>query len=237
MKKICLYLSLGLFLSAMLTSQKSLAQNIQLHYNYTNDRQYFTSTIESFNPDKLGYTFFFIDMDYDIGDVHGVSSAYLELSRTLNIGRSPFALHAEYNGGFMQWKENVTTGVVQFDDAWLLGAEYAVNDFTYSKGFTIQLLYKYIRDKHNNSFQITGVWYLNFLKNRVSFLGYGDFWREDFAYENGATSKYSFYAEPQLWYNFNKHWSAGSEVKLTNNFGNIKGFKAYPTIGVKWTLD
>lgn len=217
-------------------STHSLSQNLQLHYNFTNDRQYLTSTIESLNPDKAGYTFFFVDMDYDVGDVVGVSSAYLELSRTLNLGKSPFALHGEYNGGFMQWRDGDQSGAIQFDDAWLAGMEYAWNDSSFSKGFIIQTLYKYIREKHNLSFQLTGVWYLNLLQNKVSFLGYGDFWREDFTYDDGKTTKYSFYAEPQLWYNFNTQWSAGSEVKITNNFGNVRGFKAYPTIGVKWTL-
>ena len=45
----------ALFLSAT-------AQNIQLHYDLGKDRQMFTTTVEMFKPDKLGNTFFFIEL-------------------------------------------------------------------------------------------------------------------------------------------------------------------------------
>lgn len=50
--------------------------NIQLHYDLGKDREYVTTTIENFTPDKYGSTFFFVDMDYKCGKANGVSASY-----------------------------------------------------------------------------------------------------------------------------------------------------------------
>lgn len=216
------------------------AQNLQLHYDFGKDRKYTTSTFEFFKADKYGSTFLFVDMDYNAGDVKGVSSAYWEIARSLCFWKGPMAAHIEYNGGFLQWKQDSIGGAVQIDDAWLAGAEYVYNDENFTKGITFQLLYKYIRAKHNASFQLTGVWYLNFLKNKMTFSGFADFWREDNVFsENNLISetKYVFMTEPQIWYNITKHFSLGSELELSNNFAGVKGFQANPTIGIKWTIE
>ena len=48
--------------------------------------------------------------------------------------------------------------------------------------------------------------------------------------------------EPQLWYNFNKHLSVGTEIEISNNFivnfykNNDKTFFVNPTLAVKWNL-
>lgn len=215
------------------------AQNLQLHYDFGKDRKYPTSTFEYFNADKYGNTFLFVDMDYNVGDVKGVSSAYWEIARSLSFWKGPLAAHIEYNGGFLQWKQDSIGGAVQIDDAWLAGVEYIYNDENFTKGVTLQVLYKYIRDKHNASFQITGVWYLNFLKNKMTFSGFADFWREDNVFTEDnliSETKYVFMTEPQLWYNFTKHFSLGSEFELSSNFAGVKGFQANPTVGMKWTF-
>lgn len=215
------------------------AQNLQLHYDFGKERKYLTSTFEYFNHDNLGNTFLFVDMDYGAGDVKGVSSAYWEVSRSFIICKSPFSAHIEYNGGFLQWMQNGFQGVVQFDDAWLAGAEYNYNSEDFSRGYTLMLLYKNIRNKQDLSFQVTGVWYLNFLKNKMTFSGFADFWREDNVFiENNLQSerKFIFLTEPQIWYNFMPHFSAGSEIELSNNFAGIKGFQVNPTLAVKWTI-
>ena len=77
------------------------AQNLQLHYDFGKGRQYLTSTVEMFKPDKHGSTFFFVDMDYDLSDAK-VKLAYWEIARDLKFWKAPFAFHTEYNGGFGQ---------------------------------------------------------------------------------------------------------------------------------------
>lgn len=230
-----------LFALLIFCGSVAYAQNLQLHYDMGEDRKYLTSTFEYFHADKLGNTFLFVDMDYNAGDVKGVSAAYWEVSRSIKFGsESPFAFHAEYNGGFLQWKNDGFGGVVQINDAWLGGIEYNYNNADFSKGLTLMVLYKNIRDKHDVSFQLTGVWYHHFLNNKMTFSGFADFWKEENIFiEDGqfTDTQYTFMTEPQLWYNFTKHFSLGTEIEVSNNFGGIKGFQVNPTIGVKWNIE
>lgn len=221
-----------LFLSVLFGN--AFSQNIQLHYDMGKDRGYFTSTVEMFKPDKLGNTFFFIDFDYGVGDVEGVSLSYFEIARCFKLGKSPFSWHAEYNGGFGQWKAGNVGGAYTINNAWLTGVDYSWNASDFSKGFSIKALYKNIANTMNdkpNNFQITGVWYLNFAKGKMSFTGFADFWKEKTLHGD-----FVFLSEPQLWYNATSKFAVGGEVELSNNFGGMKGFHAMPTLGAKYTF-
>lgn len=211
------------------------AQNVQLHYDLGKDRSYLTSTVEMFKPDKYGSTFFFIDMDYGVGGVEGVSLAYWEIARGLKFWESPFELHLEYNGGFGQFKATPFNGAYQISDAWLFGGNYTWNTADFSKIFTLQAMYKNIRGKNDVSFQLTGVWTIQMLKNKLTFNGFADFWREDNVFGAQSTD-FVFLSEPQLWYNLNKNFSVGSEVELSSNFAGHKGFMVNPTVAAKWTF-
>lgn len=210
----------------------AVAQNLQLHYDMGDGRGYVTSTVEMFRPDNWGNTFFFIDMDYDVGDVEGVSLAYWEIARSLKLGESPLAFHAEYNGGVGQYARGKS---YQINDAWLTGLEYSLNAEDFSRGLTFMGLYKYIRNKHDATFQLTAVWYWNFLNGKMSFTGFADWWREDFLFGEETTT-FVFSAEPQLWYNLNSYFALGSEIELSSNFAGRKGFNVMPTLGAKVTF-
>lgn len=198
------------------------------------DRGYLTSTVEMFRPDKTGNTFFFIDFDYGVGDVEGVSLSYFEIARCFKLGKSPFSWHGEYNGGFGQWKAGAAGGAYTINNAWLTGLDYSWNASDFSRGISLKALYKNIAntmDDKPNSFQLTAVWYLNFAKGKMSFTGFADLWREKTGFGNMI-----FLSEPQLWYNCCKKFSVGSEIELSNNFGGMDGFKVMPTIAAKYTF-
>lgn len=56
----------NLFLGILLSFPVILsAQNLQLHYDFGQDRKFFTSTLEMFKPDTLGSTFWFVDFDFN----------------------------------------------------------------------------------------------------------------------------------------------------------------------------
>jgi len=213
------------------------AQNVQLHYDLGKDRKYLTTTVEMFKPDKWGSTFFFIDMDYCVHGATGVDLAYFEIARGLKFWKSPFELHVEYNGGL---GKNEDRSSYTINDAWLFGGNYTWNTSDYSKIFTLQAMYKNIRDKNDMSFQITGVWTVQMLKNKVTFSGFADFWREDNNFflnaAPGTETNFVFLAEPQLWFNFTKNFSMGSEVEVASNFALHKGLKACPTVAAKWNF-
>lgn len=222
---------------ALLVSALSAQVNIQLHYDMGKDRGYLTSTVEMFKPDKYGSTFFFIDMDYNVGDLKGVCMAYWEVARALKFWEAPIAFHTEYNGGLGRFGAEDAQGGYNINSAFLNGIEYSLNSADFSRGLTLQAMHKYIQGKHDASFQLTAVWYLHLFKGKLSFTGFADFWREDnFHFSDGETTKFVFLSEPQLWFNFNKHIAAGGEVEFSSNFGGMKGFHVMPTLGLKFTF-
>ena len=225
------------FILVFITVTGLKAQNVQLHYDLGEGREYLTTTIEMFKTDKWGSNFFFFDMDYGSASNKGPSLAYLEIVRGLKFWKSPFELHLEYNGGFGQFPATPFNGAYQINDAWLFGGHYTWNNADFSKIFTLQGMYKNIRGKNDLSFQVTGVWNLNYFKNKFTMSGFADFWREDNLVGVGTDAKetdFVFLAEPQFWYNFNNHLSLGSEVEVSSNFAGHKGFLVCPTIAAKW---
>jgi len=219
------------------------AQNLQVHYDFGKDRKLVTSTLEMFKPDKWGSTFFFVDMNYDADNGKTISLTYWEIARGLKLGKSPFAAHVEFNGGFGQFKASPFNGAYAINNAWLAGLDYNYNNADFTKGITLQVLYKYIKDKHNASFQLTGVWYMHMLNKKLTFSGFADLWREDNSFkktENDLVSitdtKMVFLTEPQLWYNITGNLSFGGEIEMASNFGGVQGFAINPTLAAKWNF-
>lgn len=230
-------------LSCLLTmALAASAQNVQLHYDfgrhiYSEDeggRQTVTATFEQFKADKLGSWYYFIDLDVDR---KGMAGAYTEISREFtfaNAGNSSFAGHIEYNGGLSRG--------FSFQQAGLIGAAWNHHSDDFSKTCSIQAMYKQFFGQDGkqaySSFQITGVWGINFANNKCTFSGFFDVWQE----KNAAGRYLVFLSEPQFWYNFNKHFSAGSEIELSNKFiyshhtGQNDKFYVNPTLAVKYNF-
>jgi hypothetical protein len=230
MRKILLLFSFVVLVSA------GSAQNIQLHYDLGEGRKFFTSTVEMFRPDKYGSTFFFIDMDYSSDERNvdnGISLGYWEIARAFKWNETQkFMPRVEYNGGVFKLDGDLPW--VPIENCWLAGIERTWASADFSKILTLQANYKYIKDKEDAAFQITAVWTVNFLNNKMSFLGFADFWKEEMNWGNSSTD-FRFLTEPQLWYNFSANFSAGTEIELSNNFVGDE-FAVKPTIAVKYTF-
>ena len=221
----------------LLMAAGAQAQNIQVLYD--TDRGCVTSTVEMFRPDAYGSTYFFVDIDAS----PKVSGAYWEISRELNFWQdtelSWLSAHLEYNGG-------LNTAAGSFNNCWLAGATYSGHSKDFSKTWSLSAMYKVIPgtigltgNKEAHSFQITGVWGIDFAKGWCTFSGFFDFWREPRIWQN---TNFIFISEPQFWVNLNKidGWeniglSVGGELELSANFVS-KGFHAIPAIGAKWTF-
>ncbi len=203
------------------------AQNIQLHYDLGEDRKMFTTTVEMFKPDKMGSTFFFIDLDYGTdkrGVDNGVSLAYMEIARSFKWSETQkLEPRVEFNSG--------TSTLFQIENAYLLGAQYTFNNANFSKILTLQANYKYIQDKENASFQLTAVWAIHMMEGKFSFTGFADFWKEEMYFG----TDYRFLTEPQLWYNASDKFSFGTEIEMSQNFVSDK-FTINPTLAAKWTF-
>ena len=239
MKKI---FSIALMAVAALSAN---AQNIQLHYDfgrniYSNeeaDRQKVTATLEQFKADDWGSWYYFFDVDLTSKTTRSI---YTEISREINLSKNlPLAAHVEYDGGL--WHAPAI-GNGSYQQAGLAGIAYNGHNADFSKTWSVQALYKQFFKSYEGthsyaSFQLTGVWGLNFLNNKMTFSGFIDFWRGEKANNHGCLVILS---EPQIWYNVNKHFSVGTEVEFSNNFivnyYNDKTFFVNPTLGVKWNL-
>ncbi|SMO32812.1 protein of unknown function [Saccharicrinis carchari] len=219
---------------ALLVSSLAKSQNIQLHYDLGENRKMFTTTVEMFKPDKMGSTFFFIDLDYGTdkrGVDNGVSLAYLEIARSFKWSEmQKLEPRVEFNSG--------AVGAFPIENAYLVGAQYTWNNADFSKVFTLQANFKHIQDKQDASFQLTGVWGMHFMNRSLSFTGFADFWREDvdYTFDGKADAEYIFLAEPQLWWNTTEKFSFGTEIEISNNFGLNDGFMINPTLAAKWTF-
>jgi len=245
-----------LLLGALVAAQGALAQNIQLHYDLghslwpddLSERPSVTTTAEMFRPDRLGSTFFFIDLDYY---TNGVAGAYWEISREFNFltlsENDGLAAHVEYNGGVGTSKDLLRD--TRYQQALLLGPAYNWHSSDFRKTFSLQALYKYFfRGEHAyqrafSSVQFTAVWGISFAHGACDFSGYCDVW-----YDRTVNGNWIVQSEPQLWYNLNTlpglsgfNLSLGGEVEISNNFvftdlGRNNRLFFIPTLGMKYTF-
>ena len=198
----------ALFVFVTITSQ---AQNLQVMYDLGNGRNHATTTLEMFKLDKWGNTFYFVDMEFD-GAKGQPSLAYMEIARCLKFWDGPLSAQVEYNGGLLFGQNGGAFGT-SISNAYLAGVDYAWNSKDFTKFLNFKVLYKSIQGKHDATFQLTGVWNLNFLKNKLTLSGFADFWREDnmnFSDAQGnaivpTNTKFVFLSEPQFWYNVNEN--------------------------------
>jgi hypothetical protein len=228
------------------------AQNIQLHYDLgrnlysdeESDRQKVTLTLEQFKADEWGSWFYFFDVDLTRKTTRSI---YTEIAREVKLGQeSPFAAHIEYDGGL--WHAP-SLGDGSYQQAGLAGFAFNGHNADFSKTWSVQALYKqffksYAGTRAYASFQLTGVWGLNFFDGQLTFSGFLDLWRGEKGgnYPAGEQGHgmLVLLTEPQLWYNVNKHLSFGTEVEISNNFvinyASDKTFFVNPTLAVKWNL-
>jgi len=221
------------------------AQNFQLHYDFgkpenAKARDYFVSTFEFFRPDTLGYTFLFVDFEYNAkSPSKGVSSGYFEISRKFYMpwfrhskAFRQLGFHIEYDGGSAITTNDTVTYGFNLAKSWLTGFGYPVRigKFTLNSMF----LYKYSPDASSPDFQITFAWCQMLFRNRVTLSGFFDFWTAD---NKSKGKKIIVYGEPQIWYNTRQKLSIGSEFKISKNFfPGSKRVEVFPTIGVKYTF-
>lgn len=230
--------------------------NIQEQYDF--NREHLTTTLEMFQPDNWGSTFFFTDI-YHPNNTNGPTGYYTEIARGLNFWQntkmSPFSAHVEWNGG--QFANN----------AWLFGAEWFLHSKDFKYRLTLEVLYKTIAKADQDApLQFTIIWGIDdlFGVKGLMFSGFADFWWETLQWgaildaneipqmdANGnpmyETTTCVFISEPQLWYQIGQFFKCpnlhiGGEVELAYNFAGAwrkkyvdnKGFNVSPCLGLKW---
>ena len=203
----------------------SFAQNLQVHYDLGEDREYVTTTLEMFKPDAMGATFWFVDMDYNQAGNKSASLAYWEIARYFKLPVADGKLSAtiQYNDGTAPWGplHNVV----------LAGLSYPIN-----LGFitlNTDVLYRQMYTSDSPDVQLTLVWFKALANGKLNFMGFFDIWTQD---DFTGEKQNVILSEPQLWYNVNSHIGIGGELEISSNFLPEDGFQYNPTIGMKWTF-
>jgi hypothetical protein len=226
------------FACILFMAAAGLGQNLQLHYDFLKDRQFFTSTLEMFKPDALGSTFWFVDIDYNSAQKNkSASLAYWEIARyfTLPILNKKWSATLQYNDGLQIGSDAAADWGMPLNSAWLGGFTYF---FPISAGYlSVEFLYRYMDVSGSPDGQLTFVWFYPFFNGRLHFCGYLDYWSQDTAVASRVVKKAILQTEPQIWYVLNQHFCLGSEVEISRNFGGyLDEIKVFPTLGVKWTF-
>lgn len=225
----------------LLVSSVLSAQNLQVHYDFGEDRKFITTTLEMFKPDTLGSTFWFVDFDFNYpGSPRSMSAAYWEISRDFylpclrnNPWFDQITFHLEYNDGFTSFQiTDSLTGAASYNSVFLTGFAHPLRIGNVE--LTTQWLCRMPRGMDVPDFQFTMVWAQSFLKNKMLFAGFMDLWSQD-KVEHPDQKEFVFLTEPQLWYFFNKHIACGSEIEISRNFpvGPNK-WKFFPTLALRW---
>lgn len=215
---------------------QAVAQHLQVHYDFGEDRQYVTSTLEMFRPTDTGAWFWFVDFDYD-SEKGSANLAYWEIARyfTLPVWDNKLSAKLEYNDGVVigeirENNQNVGYWGAPLHNVWLTGLSYPIN----LAGFTLQteLLFRYMQVSDAPDWQFTFVWMHDWFEGRMVFSGYLDLWSQDLA----GDKKWILQTEPQLWYMATSQLGLGGEVEISRNFLPQFGseVKLMPTLGVKW---
>ena len=215
-KIVCLTIILSTFITA---------QNFQLHYEASGDREYFVTTLEMFKPDQYGSTFWFVDMEYAAPGVRGVSLSYWEIARAFTLPINNLSATVQYNDGVANFGS--------LGQVWLAGINYYLD-----LGFIampIDILYRAAQGADSPDFQLTTTWFVPLMDGNIEFSGFIDVFSQD---EFGTDDKQIVVlSEPQIWYNANEHLSIGGEVEISNNFVfGADGVQALPTLGLRWTF-
>ncbi len=201
------------------------SQNLQLHYEAAEEREYIVSTLEMFKPDQYGSTFWFIDMNYDAAGIKGASLAYWEIARSFTLPVKNLSATIQYNDGIADFG-----GLGQ---VWLTGLSYY-----FDLGFValpLDILYRAAQGAETPDFQLTTTWFIPLLEGNIELSGFMDLWSQD---EIGTAGKQLvLLTEPQLWYNANEHLAIGSEIEISNNFVfGAAGIQVLPTLGLRWSF-
>lgn len=200
-----LLLVIILFLPSLLFAQnKNLFLNGQVHWDF--HREIYTSTIEVFNLDPTGTTFFFTDLDFDSA---GQVGSYFEISHNfgfINFEKSTGNLSLQYNDGVLSTDIN-GKGIPR---TLLYGV--ALSDLRWGTAFfEVQgLIRQEIGEKLG--WQFTGIWNWPIKGTPIEFLGYID-WNT----QKSGNQPDAIQTEPQILWRW-RQFGIGSEVEISRNF-------------------
>ncbi len=209
-------------LIALLLNLPVKGQNLQLHYDLGEGREYLTSTLEMFKTDSGGTTFFFVDFDYNAAKTGSASLAYWEFIRYFRVPSLPgLSWTVQFNDGVAPWGP--------IGDVWLAGVSFPLNLGVVT--VATDLLYRRARFSDGKDLQLTMVWFQPLWGGKVTLTGYIDVRSDRPA---GSDREIVVMGEPQVWYQVRPELALGGELEISYNFLPDPGWQVKPTVAVKW---
>lgn len=227
----------------------TFSQQLQLHYDprhtvnpKLNSKNFITLYFEYFKQQDSGKSFikpgsFLLKTQADFaGDRNNISKFYMQVSQSFRFWKPKIFLNLQYNGGLgvtepKQYSYYITnTFSAGVDYPFKLGNAY----------LTSQLNYKYVPYiKPSNDFLYTLYWWKGLFNYKAEFDGDFSIWTENKNHGDDYTKdlhgkRFSFFAEPQFWYNLNNHFGVGTKINTyyhVNTPANI--LELYPTIAIR----
>lgn len=214
--------------------------DVRALYNFAKDAATASLVLESWSADGAGDTYAVAGFGLSTSPFFNASTAYVELSRGLNIWHdvpvlNEFSLQAEFNGRLNMENSNFLFGI-----GWTAPLDRDL--------VKLEILYKTFNGGAAASFpaQFSLIWRLYdlFGVDGLEFRGQGKVWGEKTSYwygeetpKNGLTGQVIIWANPQIWYSLNAiyapHLSVGGEVELSYHWLGCFGFRARPSVGLK----
>lgn len=241
-----------LLIIACSLSLHCFSQTLQLHYDLRhtvdpahNPKNFPTIYFEYFKNMDSGHAFvkpgsFLFKMQADLqGEKTNIGKVYMQASQTLRFWRPKIFLHLSYSGGLgltepKQYSYYIT-------NTFSAGAAY---NFQWKGAWLSSVLdYKYIPyKKPSNDLLYTLYFWKGYFNYKLELSGDFSIWTENKNHGDDYTKslrgkRFSFFAEPQLWYNISKSFSTGSKINMfyhVNTTDNV--FQVYPTLAFKYKL-
>jgi len=215
-----------LFFSLTFVVSISTGQNLQIHYDFAEDRRYFTSTLEMYKPDEKGATFWFVDFEYNQPGNKSASVGYWEFARYMNLSfMEGLSGTIQFNDGVSRWGP--------LGHVWLTGITYPV-DLKITT-LSTELLYRAAYGSKSHDGQLTFVFYVPLLNGKAHLTGYADIWTQDRFDDEGKET--AVMSQPQLWYAVSSKLYVGGEARITKNFLPKDGWQFYATFALKWDME
>ncbi|MEO8111519.1 MAG: DUF5020 family protein [Ginsengibacter sp.] len=230
----------------------AFSQTLQLHYDVRhtidpkrNSKNFLTLYFEYFKNQDSGKSFikpgsFLLKTQADfLGEKNNIAKFYMQVSQSFRCWKPKIFLSLQYSGGL---------GVTEPKQY----SYYITN--TYSAGFSYPfkwgdaylssvLYYKYVSyDKPSNDFLYTLYWWKGMWNYKAEFSGDFSIWTENKNHGDDFTmnlsgKRFSFFAEPQFWYNINKTFAFGTKLLFNYHVITTENIlQSYPTIAIRCKL-
>ncbi len=228
------------------------SQTLQLHYDTRhtidpkrNSKNFPTLYFEYFKNQDSGKSFikpgsFLLKTQADfLGEKHNIAKFYIQVSESFRFWKPKIFLNIQYSGGL---------GITEPKEY----SYYIVNTYSAGLSYPFKLGDAYLSsvisvkhvtyDKPSNDLLCTLYWWKGLWNYKAEFSGDFSFWTENKNHGDDLTlnlrgKRFSFFAEPQFWYNVNKVFALGTKW---NTFYHILSseniLQVYPALAVKCKL-